>query len=47
MESSITRPIIDLNGENSKNILLLAKSLGYFDIPCSLSYGQISNENSC
>ena len=41
MESSSATPIIDLDGENPEEILLLAKSLGYFYIPRASSYGQI------
>lgn len=41
MESSFAPPIIDLDGENPEEILVLAKSLGYFYIPRASSYGQI------
>ncbi len=39
-------PIIDLDGENKTDVLLLAKSLGYFYIPRLSSYGQIPEKNS-
>ena len=41
MELSFAPPIIDLDGENPEEILVLAKSLGYFYIPRTSSYGQI------
>lgn len=46
MESTVILPIIDLDGENTNDILLFAKSLGYFYIPRLSSYGQIPEENS-
>ena len=46
MESLITPPIIDLDCENNDNVLLSAKTLGYFYIPRSSSYGQIPQQKS-
>ncbi|CAF0831347.1 unnamed protein product [Rotaria sordida] len=41
MESLTEAPIIDLDGENDNSVLLLAKSLGYFYIPRSSTYGHL------
>jgi hypothetical protein len=46
MELLAAPPIINLDGENENDVLLLAKSLGYFYIHRSSSFGQIPDPNS-
>lgn len=46
MKDMITAPVIDLDDENSNDTLASAKSLGYFYIHRSSSYGRIPDLNS-
>ena len=46
MKSMIAPPVIDLDGGNNNDILASAKSLGYFYIHRSSSYGRIPDRNT-
>lgn len=42
----MTMPIIDLDGDNDQLLLSSIKSLGYFFIPCSSSFGQLPDSRA-
>ena len=46
MESTATTPIIDLDGDNDQLLLSSIKSLGYFFIPRSSSFGQLPESHA-